>query len=60
MRQWTKEEKMSYLHWDKAENERVEAEIGKEIAEKPFLQRRGMQHIWDAAERDVMQQGGGA
>ncbi|KAL9563956.1 hypothetical protein ACKAV7_011991 [Fusarium commune] len=59
-REWTKEEQFSYLDWDKAENERVEQNVGEEMAEKPFLQRRGMQHIWDAAERDVLQQGGGA
>ncbi|KAL9561180.1 hypothetical protein ACKAV7_014535 [Fusarium commune] len=59
-REWTKEEQFSYLDWDKAENERVEQNVGEEMAEKPFPQRRGMQHIWDAAERDVLQQGGGA
>ena len=59
-REWTKEEQFSYLDWDKAENERVEQNVGEEMAEKPFPQRRGMQHIWDAAERDVIQQGGGA
>ncbi|KAL9560859.1 hypothetical protein ACKAV7_015022 [Fusarium commune] len=59
-REWTKEEQFSYLDWDKAENERVEQNVGEEMAEKPFPQRRGMQYIWDAAERDVLQQGGGA
>ncbi|KAJ0127947.1 hypothetical protein HZ326_28959 [Fusarium oxysporum f. sp. albedinis] len=41
-REWTKEEQFSYLDWDKAENERVEQNVGEEMAEKPFLQRRGM------------------
>lgn len=52
IRDWTKEEMMSYLDWDKAETERVESNVEKEMAQEPFLQRRGMQHIWDAAERD--------
>lgn len=57
IRAWTKEEMMSYLDWDKAENERVEQSVEAEVAEQPFLQHRGMQHIWDAAERDVISQG---
>ena len=52
-RDWTKEEIMSYLDWDKAESERVELNVGREMAEQPFLGRRGMQDIWDAAERDL-------
>ncbi|KAJ3454861.1 hypothetical protein MRS44_013461 [Fusarium solani] len=53
IRDWTKEEMMSYLDWDKAENERVEQNVGVEMAEQPFSGRRGMRDIWDAAERDV-------
>ncbi|KAJ3453309.1 hypothetical protein MRS44_017556 [Fusarium solani] len=53
IRDWTKEEMMSYLDWDKAENERVEQNVGIEMAEQPFSGRRGMQEIWDAAERDL-------
>lgn len=47
---------MSYLDWDKAENERVEQDIGIEMAEQPFSERRDMQDIWDAAERDLQVQ----
>ena len=32
IREWTKEEMMSYLDWDKAESERVERNIAMEIA----------------------------
>ena len=53
MREWTKEEQMSYLDWDKAENERVERNVGKEMAQQPFSGRRGMQGIWNAAEEDL-------
>ncbi|KAJ3454421.1 hypothetical protein MRS44_018315 [Fusarium solani] len=53
MREWTKEEMMSYLDWDKAETERVEKNVETERAEEPFSRQRGMQHICDAAERDI-------
>ncbi|KAL9566132.1 hypothetical protein ACKAV7_009750 [Fusarium commune] len=53
MREWTKEEMMSYLDWDKAEDERVEQNVRIEMAKQPFSRRRGMQDIWDAAERDL-------
>ncbi|KAJ3454449.1 hypothetical protein MRS44_018343 [Fusarium solani] len=56
IREWTTEEKMSYLDWDKAENERVEHNVGAEMAEQPFSGRRGMREIWDAAERDLQLQ----
>jgi hypothetical protein len=52
-RDWTTEEKMSYLDWDKAENERVEENVGIEMAKQPFSGRRGMRDIWDAAEKDL-------
>ena len=55
-RPWTKEEMMSYLDWDIAENKRVEDNVGIEMAQQPFSQRRGMQDIWDAAERDIISQ----
>ena len=58
IREWTKEEMMSYLDWDKAENERVEQNVGIEMAEQPFSGRRGMREIWDAAERDLEVQEG--
>jgi hypothetical protein len=53
MREWTKEEMMSYLDWDKAEDESVEQNVRIEMAKQPFSRRRGMQDIWDAAERDL-------
>lgn len=53
MREWTKEEMMSYLDWDKAETERVEKNVEMEMEEEPFSRHRGMQHMWDAAERDI-------
>ncbi|KAJ0126354.1 hypothetical protein HZ326_30539 [Fusarium oxysporum f. sp. albedinis] len=55
-RDWTKEEMMSYLDWDRAENDWVEQSVEIEMAEQPFSRRRGMQDIWDAAERDIMLQ----
>ncbi|KAJ3453427.1 hypothetical protein MRS44_017674 [Fusarium solani] len=36
IREWTREEKESYLDWDKAENERVEQSVEKERAGQPF------------------------
>jgi hypothetical protein len=56
-RPWTKEEQMSYLDWDRAENDRVEQNVAIEMAQQPFSDRRGMQEIWDAAERDIEVQG---
>jgi hypothetical protein len=57
IRDWTKDEIMSYLDWDKAESERVEGNVAEEMASEPFSGRRGMQDIWDAAERDSEAQG---
>ncbi|KAF6527905.1 hypothetical protein HZS61_008207 [Fusarium oxysporum f. sp. conglutinans] len=39
-RDWTKEEMMSYLDWDRAENDRVEQSVEIEMAEQPFSRRR--------------------
>jgi hypothetical protein len=39
-----------------SENDRVEQNIEIEMASHPFSWRRGMQDIWDAAERDIMLQ----
>jgi hypothetical protein len=50
-REWTKEEMRSYLDWNTAENQRVEAQVMLEMAEQPFSKRRGMDDIWDAAYR---------
>ncbi|KAJ0129642.1 hypothetical protein HZ326_27270 [Fusarium oxysporum f. sp. albedinis] len=56
IRDWTKEEMMSYLDWDKVERDRVERLVEREMAEQPFLRRRGMNDIWAAAERDLQEQ----
>jgi hypothetical protein len=50
---------MRYPDQDKAENECVEQNIGIEMAEQVFSRRRGMQDIWDAAERDIALQSRG-
>ena len=55
-KQWTKEQLMSYLDWNKAEDARVERNIQEEMAANPFSSRRGMQDIWDAAARDIEDQ----
>src|SRR5690606_30179038 len=39
-RDWTKEEMMAYLDWDKSENDRLEAQVAGEG--NPFSNRRGM------------------
>lgn len=56
IRDWTKEEQMSYLDWDRGETKRVKENIEREIAEQLFLRRRGMKDIWKAAERDIEEQ----
>jgi hypothetical protein len=46
-REWTKEEMMSYLDWNKAEDERVEALVAKEMGDNPLAhKRRAMREIW--------------
>ena len=55
-RDWTKEEMMAYLDWDKSENDRVEAHVAAEIEGNPFSSRRGMGEIWRAAENDLEEQ----
>ncbi|KAJ2983400.1 hypothetical protein NQ176_g723 [Zarea fungicola] len=51
-RDWTKEEMLAYLDWDKAEENRVEAMIGAEMKANSFSKRRGMDEIWKAAAAD--------
>jgi hypothetical protein len=51
-RDWTKKEIIAYLDWNRAEDDRVEAQIAMEMAGNPFSSRRGMCEIWDAAARD--------
>ena len=55
-RDWTKEEMMAYLDWDKSENDRVEAQVAVETEGNPFSSRRGIGEIWRAAERDLEEQ----
>ncbi|KAM3558267.1 hypothetical protein MY1884_004071 [Beauveria asiatica] len=55
-RDWTKEEMMSYLDWDKAEEDRVEAKVAAEMEANPFSDRRGMGDIWEAAAADCVAQ----
>ena len=47
---------MAYLDWDKSENDRIEAQIAVEIEGNLFSNRRGMEEIWRAAERDLEEQ----
>ncbi|ENH69889.1 hypothetical protein FOC1_g10009394 [Fusarium oxysporum f. sp. cubense race 1] len=56
IRDWTKEEMMSYLDWDKLETERVERNVEKEIQAQPFLTYRGIGYVWRAAEKDAEDQ----
>ncbi len=55
-RDWTKEEMMAYLDWDKAEDDRVEAMVAAEMESNPFSKRRGMREIWEAAAADGAEQ----
>lgn len=55
-RDWTKEEMMAYLDWDKAEEDRVEAQVAAEMERNPFSSRRGMKDIWEAAAKDIEEQ----
>ncbi|KAL9572153.1 hypothetical protein ACKAV7_003731 [Fusarium commune] len=51
-RDWTKEEMMRYLDFDKAENERVERNVEKELQAQRFTTYRGSDYVWKAAGRD--------
>ncbi len=55
-RDWTKEEMIAYLDWDKAEEDRVEAIVAAEMEANPFSKRRGMHEIWEAAAADCAAQ----
>ncbi|KAG7001027.1 hypothetical protein FocnCong_v013249 [Fusarium oxysporum f. sp. conglutinans] len=56
-REWTKEEMMAYLDWSKAEDERIEAQVVKEMGKNPLAnKRRGMTEIWRKAEMDNIEQ----
>ena len=56
-RSWTKEEMMAYLDWSNAEDERVEAQVAKEMGDNPLSNaRRGVKEIWQRIERDSREQ----
>lgn len=56
-REWTKEEMMAYLDWNRAEQERVDQLVAVEAGENPFRnKRRGMGDIWRRVEKDIEEQ----
>ncbi|KAM4060424.1 hypothetical protein HRG_014251 [Hirsutella rhossiliensis] len=55
-REWTKEEMVAYLDWDKSENNRLDARAADEIVVQPFSSRRGPGEIWRACEKDSEEQ----
>jgi hypothetical protein len=56
-REWTREEMMAYLDWSKAEDERIEAHVAKEMGDNPLTnKRRGVKEIWKSVERDSKEQ----
>jgi len=57
LRSWTKEEQMAYLDWSRAEDERVEAQVAREMGDNPLANtRRGMKEIWRRVEEDCREQ----
>jgi hypothetical protein len=57
LREWTKEEMMAYLDWDKAETDRIEARVPEETENgRLFTRRRGMGELWEMAQRDIDEQ----
>ncbi|KAJ0132990.1 hypothetical protein HZ326_23927 [Fusarium oxysporum f. sp. albedinis] len=57
LREWTKEEMMAYLDWDKAEADRIEAQVAEETENGRLLtSRRGMGELWEMAQRDIDEQ----
>jgi len=52
-RDWTKEEIMAYLDWSKAEDDRIEAQVLRELKSNPMeTRRRGVKGIWKKIEED--------
>ncbi|TVY62436.1 hypothetical protein Focb16_v004300 [Fusarium oxysporum f. sp. cubense] len=49
-REWTKEEMMAYLDWDKSENDRLDVKVADEIVVAPFSSRRGPGEIGQKQE----------
>ncbi|KAK9443869.1 transposase [Metarhizium brunneum] len=57
MRRWTREEKMAYIDWSYAEDQRVEAIVAAEMAnDTRETTRRGVDAIYDLIERDDLEQ----
>ncbi|EXU95785.1 hypothetical protein X797_011136 [Metarhizium robertsii] len=57
MRRWTREEKMAYIDWSYAEDQRVEAIVAAEMAnDTRETTRRGVDAIYDLMERDDLEQ----
>ena len=50
-RGWTKEEMMSYLDWNKAEDENVEALAAKEMGDNPLAIKRHERNLGKRRER---------
>ncbi|OAA37033.1 hypothetical protein NOR_07309 [Metarhizium rileyi] len=56
-REWTKEEMMAYLDWSNQEDERIEAQVAREMGDHPLANnRRGMKEIWKRVEIDSNEQ----
>ena len=56
-REWSKEEMMAYLDWSKAEDDRVEERVAKEMGDNPLAnRRRGTKEIWESVEQDIIEQ----
>ncbi|EXA30029.1 hypothetical protein FOVG_18536 [Fusarium oxysporum f. sp. pisi HDV247] len=48
---------MAYLDWDKAEADRIEAQVPEETENgRLFTSRRGMGELWKIAQRDIDEQ----
>ena len=56
-RDWTKEEMMAYLDWNKSEDDRIEAQVALDIGDNPLgTGRRGVAGVWRMVEKDVEEQ----
>lgn len=55
-REWTKEEMMSYLDWNRSENERLDAQVAEDVVVQLFLSRRGIEEIWRECVREIKEQ----
>ncbi|KJZ68350.1 hypothetical protein HIM_12259 [Hirsutella minnesotensis 3608] len=56
-RSWTKEEQMACLDWSQAEDERVQAQVAKEMGDDPLGNvRKGVKEIWRRVEENSREQ----